>query len=101
MTPLSSPLVSLSVPVCFAEGAYTVLHSVTLQWPAAPPGRMASLLDRSPVILPELSFQKAQPRLCALPTASSGMSANLSLPFFSVNAVALVVLDLSPHLIPV
>lgn len=48
----SCPLVSLSVPVCFAEGAYTVLHSVTLQWPAAPPGRMASLLNRSPVILP-------------------------------------------------
>lgn len=45
---------------------------------AAPPGRMASLLNHGPVILPELSFQKAQPLLCTLPTRSSGTSANLS-----------------------
>lgn len=44
---------------------------------AAPPGRMASLLNHGPVILPELSFQKAQPLLCTLPTRSSGTSANL------------------------
>lgn len=60
-------------------GSYTILHSVTLQWPVAcrPPGRMASLLNHNPVILPELGFQNTEPSLCTAPTQLSGMSPNL------------------------
>lgn len=79
MTPPSQPLVSLSAQVCSAAGPYTALHSVTLQWPVScrPPGRMASLLNHSPVIEPELSFQRAQPTHCTPPNTCSGMSAKL------------------------
>lgn len=77
--PPSQPLVSLSAQVCSAAGPYTALHSVTLQWPVScrPPGRMASLLNHSPVIEPELSFQRAQPTLRTPPNTCSGMSAKL------------------------
>lgn len=68
-------LVSLFVPVPYTEGAYAILHPVTLQQPTTPQ-RKASLLGHSPVILLEPSCQKGQHQLFTHPTRSSGMSAN-------------------------
>lgn len=77
-TPVPTTCVTLSPgPLCC-----TTIHSLALchtavACPAAPPGRMASLLNYSPVIEPELSFQRAQPTLCTPPNTCSGMSAKL------------------------
>lgn len=68
---------SLSVMLTELTQSCTLSHCSGL-WSSAPPGRMASLLNHNPLILSELVSQKAQPKLCTLPTRSSGMSANLS-----------------------
>lgn len=66
--PSLHPHVSLSVPglmlMLREPGSYTILHSITLQWPVAhrPPWRMAFLLTHNSVILPcKLSEITAQP----------------------------------------
>lgn len=99
-TPLSrDPSIPLSTCVpalMLCWGSLALTQSRTLShcsglWPGAPPGRMASLLNHNPVILPELSFQKAQPSLCAAPTRSSGMSPDLCF-FLSLKSPFLLLL---------
>ena len=116
--PSCDPSIPLSTRVTLCPWTDVVLRGLTQsctlshcsgRWPAAPPGRMASLLNHNPVILPELSFQRAQPSLCTAPTSSSWTIPNLL--FFlvheksfssSVSAVAhrLFFLTHNPHLIP-
>lgn len=84
--PSCDPSIPLSTRVTLCPWTDVVLRGLTQsctlshcsgRWPAAPPGRMASLLNHNPVILPELSFQRAQPSLCTAPTSSSWTIPNL------------------------